>query len=237
MGLIKKYRKIVWAVVAVILLGIIVFSINVWGTHRGTLNSLFNSPSHAPNSDCHWSNQVFLMKGISFFLQVCPGESPENIISYSQNSNGNIIGTDPLSTSTTDTIVEYAKSATETPFDVIKTVWFAKLSYMEQSKCSIQNADQPVTQFSDEAPHPTPHKTRFEIAPSPTTVNQILEASGGNLPTGWQYQYLCGPIVGSPFDAKSPYFEFDDRSPTKYLFIQSFGNDGGPAIDLNSISF
>jgi hypothetical protein len=158
--------------------------------------------------------------------------------SYSENFQGNIIENNLLSSTTSKPIVLYAKDPTQTPLQTIQTVWFSKLDPTQQSNCSIQDANHPVDPKNYyEEPHPTARKTRYEIAPKPATIQSIIAASEGDLPQNSNYDYLCGSIVGSSFESSPPYFEFDDRDPSKYLFIQSFGNGGGPPIDLNSISF
>jgi hypothetical protein len=119
---------------------------------------------------------------------------------------------------------------------------YAQLTLEQQKNCQIQNADEPLQYSSNgtpldfESPHPTPHKTRYKIDIKQEIVQGIADKYGG-LPDGQQYDYLCGKVVGSPFAASTPYFEFDDRSPNKYLFVGSLGNDGSALIDLNSIRF
>jgi hypothetical protein len=75
---------------------------------------------------------------------------------------------------------------------------------------------------------------RYEIDIKSEIAKGIVIKYGG-LPSGQQYDYLCGDIVGSQFGSSNPYFEFDNRNADKYLFIGSLGNDGSVLIDLNSI--
>lgn len=73
------------------------------------------------------------------------------------------------------------------------------------------------------------------IGIKPSIVQGIIDKYDG-IPGEPQYDYMCAHTVGSTFTSHSPYFEFDDRSPEKYLFVGSYGQDG-PPIDLNSIQF
>ena len=82
-------------------------------------------------------------------------------------------------------------------------------------------------------PHPTPHKTRLNIYLRKSTQN-IIEANDGIGDP--KYNFLCGNVMGSYLELRPPYLEFDDRTPDKYLFVSSRGQDD-PPIDLNSLRF
>ena len=91
-------------------------------------------------------------------------------------------------------------------------------------------AGQPMNEAD---PHPTPHKTQLDIYLRKSTQN-IIEANDGIGDP--KYDFLCGHSLGSYLEARPPYLEFDDRSPDKYLFVSSRGQDD-PPIDLNSLRF
>jgi hypothetical protein len=135
----------------------------------------------------------------------------------------------------------FTKTATQAPIDVVND-WYNKLPPEQQNNCEIQEADEPIEYSSNgqpsnfEAPHRTPHKTRYKIGIKQAIVKKI-ESQYDGLPSGQHYDYLCGNIVGSQLTSASPYLEFDDRTPDKYLFVSSLGNDGSILIDLNSIRF
>jgi hypothetical protein len=194
-------------------------------------------PTHAPQKTCSWTKETFDKSGISFFLQSCPG--PNTPWLYSEDSQGEILRTDEESQLLTFKVLK--KPDSETPLAVVDE-WFAKLSPEQKALCSVQSVDEPVEYLKDgsqstiERPHPTAHKTRYRIAITPKIVQDVGNKFGG-LPTGTKYDFLCGPDVGSKFTSYPPYFEFDDRSPSKYLFVGSLGNDDSILIDLNSIRF
>jgi hypothetical protein len=139
-----------------------------------------------------------------------------------------------------------SKSATETPYGVVKKEWFDQLSAKQQEDCEITTPDEPIEYFkegenkgqpmNEDAPNPTPHKTRYRISTKQAVFQEMLDKYGG-LEYG-PYDYRCGHTVGTLIDNYPPYFEFDDRSPDKYLFVRSFGLVYGDwGIDLDSITF
>jgi hypothetical protein len=117
--------------------------------------------------------------------------------------------------------------------------WYAKLTPDEQKVCKIQDADEPVGHFSDEKirwtenPHPMPHKTRYKIDITPEVSQKIMQNSE---PADPRYDYICGHLVGTTSTGHPPYFEFDDRNPSKYHLVGTYGQEG-PLVDLNSIQF
>ena len=171
-------------------------------------------------------------------MQTCKAQNSLSW-TYSEDSEGRIIRTNDLSSRFT--METFTKEESQSPLDVM-TERFAKLTSKQQNNCQIQSADEPIeylrdgTRSSFESPHPTPHKTRYKIDIKPDIAQGIVDKYGG-LPSGQQYDYLCGNVVGSQFTSMKPYFEFDDRNPDKYLFVGTLGNDGSVLIDLNSIRF
>jgi hypothetical protein len=197
-----------------------------------------NLPTHEAFKDCSWERSVFQKSGISFYLQNCKTQDPLSW-TYSEGPDGKILRTNDLGSRFT--METFAKLESQDPLDVMNET-FSKLTPEQQKTCQIQSADEPIEYLPNgarsnfESPHPTPHKTRYEIAVKPEIVKGIADKYGG-LPDNKQYDYLCGKTVGAPFAASTPYFEFDDRSPDKYLFVGSLGNDGSVLVDLNSIRF
>jgi hypothetical protein len=197
-----------------------------------------NLPTHAPSEGCSWERKIFQKSGISFYVQDCKALDPLSW-NYSEDSDGKIVRTNDLASRFT--METFTKRESQAPMDVMKEK-FSELTSAQQKACQIQSADEPIEYLSNgtrsnfESPHPTPHKTRYEIAVKPEIVKGVEDKYGG-LPDSQQDDYLCGKVVGSPFVASAPYFEFDDRSPDKYLFVGSLGNDGSVLIDLNSIRF
>jgi hypothetical protein len=196
-----------------------------------------NLPTHASAPGCSWERKVFQKSGISFYFQNCKAKD-SLFWTYSEESDGKIIRTNDLGSRFT--MEAFAKLESQEPIDVIKEK-FSTLTTVQQKECQIQSADEIIeympngTRLNFESPHPTPHKTRYEIVVKPEIVKGIADKYGG-LPDSQQYDHLCGKVVGSPFAASPPYFEFDDRTG-KYLFVGSLGNDGSVLIDLNSIRF
>lgn len=196
-------------------------------------------PKHEADSGCVWTKRVFSMKGISFFEQDCPpGRNPSWV--YSEDSEGRVIQAISGDEQKLVTMELFTKDKNLSSLDVVKKEWYEKLTPEQQSKCEIQNADRPIlylatgASYWTEEPHPMIHKVRYKIDLKPEVAQGIMEKNG-HMP-GSQYNFLCGETVGSHFSSHPPYFEFDDRSPDKYLFVRSFGFDG-PLIDLNSIRF
>lgn len=196
-----------------------------------------NFPTHSTIKGCSWEKRSFQKSGISFFLQTCNGTKP--IFTYSEDSEGKIL----INSENASRFVMrvFNTESVQNPYDIMQG-WFAKLTPEQQKKCEIKTADLPINYLPNgkrldfESPHPTLHKTRYKIDIKEEIVKEILDKYNG-LPDGQEYNYLCGNVVGSPFVSSTPYFEFDDRSPKKYLFVGSLGNDGSVLIDLNSIRF
>ena len=117
--------------------------------------------------------------------------------------------------------------------------WYAKLSSEQKKNCEIQDGDEPIQYFHDgtvmwtEDSHPMPHKAGYKIDIKPEISQKIFQNTE---PGETKYDYMCGHIVGTTLSGHPPYFEFDDRSPNKYLFVGAYGFEG-PMIDLNSIRF
>jgi hypothetical protein len=196
-----------------------------------------NLPSHPAPKGCSWAKGSFLKSKISFYLQTCAGVKP--LLTHTEDSAGRILRTSELASGFT--MEAFPKQASRSPLDIM-TEQLGKLTPEQQKTCQIQSADVPIDHSTNgtaseiEMPHPTPHKTRYKIDIKPEIVQEIVSKYGG-LPDSPKYDYLCGKVVGSPFAASTPYFEFDDRNPDKYLFVGSLGNDGSVLIDLNSIRF
>lgn len=225
--------------VAATVLALVLLSVYHWqdDIRVGFVYGWDNLPTHAASKGCSWTKESFQKSGISFFLQTCAGAKP--LLTYSEDAAGRILRTSELASRFT--METRIKQESQSPLDVM-TEQFANLTAEQQRTCQIQSADVPIeylpngTRSSFESPHPTPHKTRYEIGIKQEIVQGIVDKYDG-LPDSQQYDYLCGKVVGSPFAASTPYFEFDDRSPGKYLFVGSLGNDGSVLIDLNSIRF
>ena len=118
-------------------------------------------------------------------------------------------------------IAVFEKASTQEPTDVVKG-WYEKLTPEQQKSCEIQDADEPLQYFQNgqvmwtEDPHPVQHKKRYKIDVRREISQKLLQ----NVEFGdTSYDYLCGREVGSTLSEHVPYFEFDDRSPNKYLFI------------------
>jgi hypothetical protein len=200
-------------------------------------------PTHEPPSvSCPWKREVFKNAGLSAFLGNCIDKrayDPTNgYAMVFSDSNKEIIGTWVTNSSYEFTIQVFDKTASENPLDVVKG-WYAELTSDQQKVCTIQNADEPVDHFSNgtinwtEDPHPEQHKTRYKIDIKPEISQQIMANSEPGDP---KYDYMCGHLVGTTFSGHPPYFEFDDRSPDKYLMVGTYGPEG-PLLDLNSIRF
>jgi hypothetical protein len=149
-----------------------------------------------------------------------------------------LVQTQPTEYGYSFTLQLFTKYSSESPLDILKE-WYAKLTSDEQTNCEIQSADEPIDRFSDgrvdwtENPHPISHKTRYKIDIKPEIAKKIMRNSE---PADPKYDYMCGQLVGTTFGSHPPYFEFDDRDPSKYLLIGAYGQEG-PLIDLNSIQF
>jgi hypothetical protein len=237
----RKHIAIVGALVAVFSIAAVCFcrSQIALVLNYGELNL----PSHSADANCTWTKRTFSRKGISFFEQNCPTPAHASYWIFYEDLDGRVMRmtNDPHDDRRLLTMELFTDRGGRAPTDIMNEL-YAKLSSEQQKKCEIQNADEPLqyssngTQLDFEGPHPTPHKTRYKIGIKPEIVQGIADKYDG-LPNGQQYDYLCGQAVGSPFVASEPYFEFDDRSPDRYLFVGSLGNDGSVLIDLNSIHF
>jgi hypothetical protein len=196
-----------------------------------------DQPTHDAAADCSWIKKTF--SKLTLFEQGCPSVPPEWQLSESQG--GSVLTTSETKYGYSFKLQIFEKDAAQKPSDVMQE-WYAKLTPEQQQKCSIQNADEPVDHFSNgkllwtENPHPMPHKTRYKVAIRPELIKQIWDEYGGDPGDAPDRDYLCGRIVGTTWSGHPPYFEFDDRSPDKYLLVGSYGLEG-PQIDLNSLRF
>ena len=194
-------------------------------------------PTHDAAEGCTWTKRTF--SKIVLFEQKC-SESPLQS-SLHENNDGFVIQTPPTKYGYSFKLQLFDKSTNESPSDVVKE-WYAKLTSDQQKVCEIEDANEPVDHFNDgmlhwtENPHPMPHKTRYKIAVKLDVIRQITDKYGGDPGSGSGYDYMCGHQVGTTWSGHPPYFEFDDRSPDKYLFVGEYGFEG-PPIDLNSIRF
>jgi hypothetical protein len=233
-----KRKKLQYFMLAILLL-LIFCGIYYWrGDIRNLVTYGWNDwPTHEAFENCFWSKRAF--SKMTLFEQSCPNSSAQATLS--ENQDGTITEiVDPKSLYNFK-IQPFTKDIGVNPIDVVKE-WYEKLTPEQKKTCEIQNADEALQHFSDgrlmvtEDPHPTAHKTRYKIDIKPEIIKQILDKYGGTPGSGSGYDYLCGHLVGTSWSAHPPYFEFDDRSPSKYLLVGSYGFDG-PSIDLNSIRF
>lgn len=202
-------------------------------------------PTHeSPSERCPWKRTFFKRAGLTAFTENCVEERAfDPKTGYAMvfsDADGRIIGKWATNTTFEFTINVLTKQASQQPIDVVKD-WYAKLTPDQQKICEIQDADQPLQYFSDgrlmmtEEPHPTLHKIRYQIDVRKDVLKNIIDQYGG-IPSEAKYDYMCGHVVGASLTAHPPYFEFDDRSPSKYLMVGSYAQDD-PPIDLNSIRF
>ena len=252
----KRVKKIA----VFLLLGIIVFLLILIGLsvrNHERLNLLLtygpiDLPTFEAYPDCTWIKRTFSKKDISFFQQDCPSPPYANDEFYFEDNAGRIergFADDSNGQVRAYPQIElFNKAKSETPYDVVKKEYYDKLTPAGQPNCEIRNADRPLEYFkavqgkgkamNEAEPNPTPHKTRYEIAIKSSTLQAILDKTNGDNPgSNAGYDYLCGNVVGSKFESFPPYFEFDDRSPDKYLFLHSYGLEFDEIIDLDSITF
>ena len=194
-------------------------------------------PTHDAAADCSWIKKTF--SKITLFEQGCPDVPPE--WQLSENQDGSVLATRETKYGYSFKLQFFGKDTAQKPSEVAQE-WYAKLTPEQQQKCSIQNADEPVDHLSNgkllwtENPHPMPHKTRYKIAIRPELIKQIWDENGGDPGDAPDRDYMCGHIVGTTWSGHPPYFEFDDRSPDKYLLAGTYGLEA-PPIDLNSLRF
>jgi hypothetical protein len=166
-----------------------------------------NLPTHSAFKGCSWERKVFQKSGISFYVQNSKTSDPPSW-TYSEDSDAKIVRTNGLGSRFT--METFAKQESQGPLDVMNEA-FSKLTPDQQKTCQIQSADEPIEYFPNgarsnfESPHPTPYKTRYEIAVKPEIVKGIADKYSG-LPDTQQYDYLCGKTVGAPFAASTLYF-------------------------------
>lgn len=194
-------------------------------------------PFHKPlGNNCNWVRREFPISRISFYEEKCPSSAAE-LPTYFEGGDGKIMGTNPSFIGGKPYLVMevLSKNPNQTPPQIMEQ-WLNKLNAKQKNDCSIQDANRIQDQYSGEAPYKVDHKERYEIYPKSELIKSIIDKLDG-LPGDSAYDYLCGKEVGSGFEFSSPYFEFDDRSPSKYLFVHLSWNDQGPNIDLNTIRF
>jgi hypothetical protein len=195
-------------------------------------------PTYEPGKNCKWVKTKFEKAGLTAYVDDC---TSSNVMTFN-DASGKVEGTWQGNTNVVFTIQVLPKDPNQSPRDIIEK-YYAQLTPDQQKACEIQNEDEPLEYFSDGAlagqpmneadPHPTPHKTRLNIYLRKSTQN-IIEANDGIGDP--KYNFLCGNLMGSYLESRPPYLEFDDRTPDKYLFVSSRGQDDTP-IDLNSLRF
>ena len=208
------------------------------GTHNQLASGPDDRPTYDPGEDCHWVKTNFPKAGLTAFIDDCTSGIPMSF----RDALGEIDGVRQLDGGVGFSIKVFKKDPKQSPSDIIEK-YYALLAPDQRKACEIQNEDEPLEYFSDGAlaghpmnegdPHPTPHKTRLNIYLRKSTQN-IIEANDGIGDP--KYNFLCGNLMGSYLEARPPYLEFDDRTPDKYLFVSSRGQDD-PPIDLNSLRF
>jgi hypothetical protein len=233
-----KNKKIWYFIISILLLAIfggIYFSRE--NIHNLVVYGLSGWPTHDTLDNCYWSKEIF--SKMTLFEQKCHDSSIQGALVESKDGTVTEV-VDPNSAYNFK-IQPFTKEINKSPTEVVKE-WYAKLTSDQKRTCEIQSADEPLQYFKDgrlmvtEDPHPTSHKTRYKIDVKREISKQIWDKYGGTPGSGSGYDYLCGHLVGTTWSGHPPYFEFDDRSPGKYLFVGSYGFDG-PSIDLNSIRF
>lgn len=194
-------------------------------------------PTHESFEKCTWKKRTF--SKITLFEQSCSDSLPQSQLS--ESNDGAIVQTQTTKYGYSFKLQLFTKGSTQKPRDIINE-WYAKLTSEQQKLCEVQNADEPLQYFSDgkillaEAPHPTPHKTRYKITIRPEVIEQIWNEYDGDPGSSPERDYMCGQVVGTTWGGHSPYFEFDDRSEEQYLLVGTYGQEG-PPVDLNSIRF
>ena len=195
-------------------------------------------PTYEPGKNCKWVKTKFEKAGLTAYVDDC---TSSNVMTFN-DASGKVEGTWQGNTNVGFTIQVLAKDPGQSPRDIIEK-YYARLTPDQQKACEIQNEDQPLEYFSGGAlagqpmneadPRPTPHKTRFKIDLTKNTMDIIESNDALGDP---KYDFLCGHVMGSHLESRPPYLEFDDRTPDKYLFVSTRGQDD-PPIDLNSLRF
>lgn len=198
---------------------------------------LNNWPTHSANEGCSWIERNFSQ--ITLFEENCAHSSSRATLS--ENQAGDILQTKETEFGYSFKLQLFSKSPTQEPLEVVKE-WYSKLTPEQQNVCEIQNPDKDLEYFpngqlkSTEGPHPTDHKIRYKIDVKQAVLDEIFAQYDGDPGGSPERDYMCGLQLGTTWGAYPPYFEFDDRTPNKYLLVGTFGVDG-PSIDLNSLRF
>jgi hypothetical protein len=231
--ILKSNKKILLSSLIVI---IVLAGCRYMYTHQYIFWQKSEMPFHQTRNACFWIKRTFPKSNISFYEQRCPFY--QDARRYHENRDGKILQTRRNDNTPHIFIELFTKNPSEDPQNIVREKWFNKLTPQQQMDCEIQNADMrgSFDDYQMEGPYKTGHKTRYMIETKSEVIESILKKFEG-LPDNPLYDYLCGNIVGSTLETYSPYFEFDDRSPDAYLFIQRGWNDEGPPIDLNTIRF
>lgn len=140
----------------------------------------------------------------------------------SESSENKIIGSSNRNPEYTISIELLSKEASTEPLEEVKS-WYEKLAPEQKENCEIKRMT------------PVAHKVRYTISVREEVLSGITQ-NLTELPGKKQYDYLCGLVVGAPLTSHQPYFEFDERSVEKYIFVSSYGQDE-PPIDFETIRF
>ena len=139
---------------------------------------------------------------------------------------------------------DFRKRCSQKPFDVMQE-WYAKLTPEQQTKVfgfkTLMNRSiiSPTANYlRGRKPASDAAQDTVKIAIRPELIKQIWDEYGGDPGDGTGDRELsCAAILsGTTWSGHPPYFEFDDRTPDKYLLVGSYGHEG-PPIDLNSLRF
>ena len=180
----------------------------------------------SPSRGCQWEKLDFPKNKISLYFQNCPN-SPTKVFETKQGS----IGLQISKNSTVDSAIEiFDKKVKETPDSILKKM-FSKLNPEQQKICTTKEIITPLDQSNINQPYVVPHKIRYQIVPN----EEWFKTNQGKNMSSTE-EFPCGK-GNSAIDARGNYYEFDDRSASRYIKINLLNNDEGPAIDLNTIRF
>lgn len=192
--------------------------------------------TNTPLGECRLIKKSFSIKDFSFNEIGCNSKTYQDPRYYREDSNGNVQMLRKDDNTQVLVIEILDKEASKEPFELLRESYFNKLNQRQTEQCEIREIGTTKENTMRKDLKKDIHKTRYEIVPKKEVVKILIDKYDGLAPNSEQ-DYICGKLVGSPLDVSSPYFEFDDRSPSKYLFIHLTWNDDGPNIDLSSFKF
>jgi len=172
---------------------------------------------------CKWDWYTGPKSGISLWRALC--KEGDTLIEENPSTGGIAFKDTKSGQYLSDFITPYTNEYNKSPIDIVNEKgWVSNLSKEYQNKC---HAEQIVGVDTYKIPD---HKTRYKITLSESDWEKWNKDFGTDIPPD-----PCGDF-GEGASEMNGYFEFDDRSPYRFIFL-SFVMSDPDYFDFETIQF